>query len=96
LGCISLCPYAQVEKRNLEYSLAESQREAYALAAQLERASEILEDAQEDAALAQAAAASARSRAALLEKAWATALGVRTKTLLHERVWIHWFWELRL
>jgi hypothetical protein len=65
-----------VEKRGLEHSLAESQREAFALAAQLERASEILEAAQKDAAAAQAAAAAARSRSALLEKAWASALEV--------------------
>lgn len=64
----------QVEKRSLEYALAESQREAFALATQLERASEILETAQKDAAAAQATASTARGRSSLLEKAWTAAL----------------------
>lgn len=74
----------QVEKRSLEYALAESQREAFALATQLERASEILETAQKDAAAAQATASTARGRSSLLEKAWTAALQVRCNEVKHK------------
>lgn len=67
----------QLKKRSLESALAQSQREAFALAAQLERASALadeLEAAQEDASVAKKQASSARARIALLEKAWTAAL----------------------
>jgi len=69
----------QLKKRSLESALAQSQREAFALAAQLERASALadeLEAAQEDASVAKKQASSARARIALLEKAWTAALEV--------------------
>ena len=67
------------QKRNLQGALNQSQREANALATQLERASalaDLLDEAQNDAATAKAQAISARGRIALLEKAWAAALEV--------------------
>ena len=67
------------QKRNLQGALNQSQREANALATQLERASalaDLLDEAQNDAATAKAQAISARGRIALLEKAWASALEV--------------------
>jgi pantothenate synthetase len=79
----------QLAKRSLESALAASQREAFALASQLERAESLareLEEAQRESSAARAQASSARARITLLEKAWASALEVRCWAALVEAV----------